>query len=122
MVSLVHLSIVRRVPMGSLGILLHRPSLHHSRRGSGSCMLTVHHVPHSRRVWWVPRWACRCTRHRAGTSPAVGLVNERLDNPSTRINEPIVDLQDSQASVLSKLLFLIFGRVGMGQVLKQSGP
>ena len=75
--------------------------------------MRVHsHVAHR---CWVGAWVA------AGAS-TVRLVDHRLDDSPSCIDEPIVDLKDGETSVLGELLLLVLGGVGVGEVLEQPRP
>lgn len=92
------MSVVLRVGRGWMWVVVagftRRPGLHHGCRGR---MLTVHHISHSGRVGaWIPTWAS-----------SIGLVNHWLDYASPCIDEPVVDLEDCETSVLGQLFLLV---------------
>jgi len=68
--------------------------------------LSIHHVSHGA-IWTVgPTWTTGRRKHCSSCS--VRLVNERLHNSPPRIDEPVVDLKDCEASVLCELFLLVF--------------
>ena len=90
--------VIRALPVSSL-------AGHHC-----GCRVGVHaHVAHGRGVG---------ARVAAGAS-TVRLVYHRLDDSPSCIDEPIIDLQDRETSVLGKLLLLVLRGVWVGEVLEQ---
>ena len=80
-----------------IGIVVRALARPLARHHSGGRMAVHAHVAHRRRV-----------RRRIPTGPRpIRLIDHRLDNPSSCIDEPVVNLEDGEPRVLGQLFLLV---------------
>lgn len=80
--------------------------------------LSVHHVAHRRIRTVCPAWSCgQWWKH-----GSITLVDHRLNDSTSCVYEPVVNLKNRQPRVLCQLFFLVFRGIRMRKMLKEPRP